>query len=127
VDFFRRADNPGSELTPVTPLPGTRLWQDTLVKEMVKDEKTLLENLEGGYTIDSPVVLNYTSFSQEEFDSLRRKMQSSMRLNYFRRHPEMLLKSFFVNLIPSLVKNGCRGTVKRIIVRCKEYFFSKVL
>lgn len=127
VDFFRRADNPGSELSPVTPLPGTRLWQDTLEKKMARDEKTLLESLDGGYMPDAPVVLNYTSFPQEEFDSLRLSVQNSIRLNYFRRHPGMLLKSFFLNLRTSLVKNGCRCTVKKIIVRCREYFFGKTL
>ncbi|MDD5492724.1 MAG: radical SAM protein, partial [bacterium] len=127
VAFFKRADNPGDDLSPVTPLPGTKLWQDTLNKGMVKDEKTLLESLDGGYMPDAPVVLNYTSFSQAEFDSLRIETQEVIRRNYFRRHPEVKFKKFFISLRDNLVRHGCKGTMKKIIVRGKEYFMGKVV
>lgn len=123
IDFFKRADNPGDALSPVTPLPGTRLWDETLARKLVKDEKALLENLDGGYMPDAPVLLNYTLFSSAEFDTLRHNTEKIIRRNYFSRHPFVYLKSYFCRLQESVVRWGYKKTVIKIVNRLfkKQY------
>lgn len=117
IDFFKRVDNPGDELSPVTPLPGTRLWDYTLEKQLVKDEKTLLENLDGGYMPDAPVLVNYTEFSDEEFNFLRRETERTIRRNYFFRHPMVLIKNYCFRIKTNIKELGWKKTIKKMISR----------
>jgi len=115
IDFFKRVDNPGDALSPVTPLPGTRLWVDTLTRKLAKDEKTLLENLDGGYMPDAPVLLNYTLFSTEEFNVLRRRTEQVIRRNYFLRHPLAFFLGYFFRFQESVARRGYKKTLLKII------------
>ncbi|MDD5687492.1 MAG: radical SAM protein [Elusimicrobia bacterium] len=115
IDFFRRADNPGDALSPVTPLPGTQLWCDTLKKRLIKDEKTLLEKLDGGYMPDAKVLINYTEFSNEEYDSLRKNAEKIIKRNYFARHPVAGSINYLLRIVSIMKMLGFKGTIKKTI------------
>ena len=117
IDFFKRVDNPGDELTPVTPLPGTQLWDYTLENKLIKDEKTLLENLDGGYMPDASVLVNYTDFSAEEFNFLRKNAAETMKKNYFQKHPVKLIENYYFRLKNNIRELGWQKTIKKIVSR----------
>ncbi|MDD5773368.1 MAG: radical SAM protein [bacterium] len=115
VNFFKEIDDPGTNLNYTTPLPGTKLWEYTLQKGLIKDEKYLLENLEGGYSSDAPFLVNYTDFPNDHLETVRETIQKKIRRNYIKRHP---LKIFLHNvnrLFTSLHTHGIRITFTKII------------
>ena len=82
VNFFREIDHPGCDLSPTTPLPGSALWQYSLDKGFIKNEKAFLEKLEGGYMPDAPILVNYTDFPTEQLHEIRKKTEKLIRKRY---------------------------------------------
>jgi anaerobic magnesium-protoporphyrin IX monomethyl ester cyclase len=117
IDFFRRVDSPGDAFSPVTPLPGTELWKYTLNMGLIKDEKTLLEQLDGGYMPDAHVLVNYTSFSDDELSTLRRDTEREIIANYYRKHPVRFLRYFLFNIKSYVKSHGYLNTIKRIFTK----------
>ena len=87
IDSFNKVDEPNIEFSPLTPLPGTKIWQDALRKNIISDEKVFLERLEGGYMPDAPTLVNFTSFPDEKLEHIRKQIENKIRLNYIKKHP----------------------------------------
>lgn len=108
--FFEDIDVPFMEFTPITPLPGTELWQYCLDKGIIADETAFLEKLAGGYNADSDTLVNFTEFSDEELAGLKRWIERSIRIKYMLRHPLYALRGIF----RKLVEIGPVGVAKKV-------------
>ncbi len=115
IEFFRRVDEPFVEFSPITPLPGSPLWDDCVNNKIIKDEVTFLENLEGGYMSDAPTLVNFTSFEPEELNRLRIWSENRIRLNYMKKHP-----LYALGLVKNkLINEGISGTYKKFTTLLK--------
>lgn len=101
IDFFRKIDEPSIEFSPLTPLPGTDIWQYSVQEKLITDEAAFLERLEGGYMPDAPTLANFTSFSDRELVRLRKWSEKQIRFNYIRRHPFYVLGKIRDKLLAS--------------------------
>jgi len=110
IDFFRRIDVGEIEFSPITPLPGTELWDYSIQNKIIQDEAGFLEKLDGGYMGDSPVLVNFTSFSDDELNRLRRWAENTIRLNYIKRHPFRIIEAIH----SEMRKEGIRHTYQKI-------------
>ena len=115
IDFFNRVGHPGDEFSPVTTLPGTELWNYTLKAGLIKDEKEFLEKLDGGYMPDAPVLVNYTSFSDTDYDLIRKETEKKIRGNYYKKHPLFFLSKYFLILKDSVRLYGYKITLMKIV------------
>lgn len=125
INFFKQADNPGDELSPVTPLPGTQLWEYTLKQGLIKDEETLLENLDGGYMPDSRVLVNYTDFTWEEYNLLRKSAENRIRKQYYIRHPFIKIINMLYRIGILIRKYGVGGSIKKAFLKLQKVKKSK--
>lgn len=111
IDFFDRIDESSIQLSPITPLPGSKLWKYCVDNNIVQDEVAFMEKLEGGYMPDSPTMVNFTSFTNEELNRLRSWSENQIRLNYIKKHP---LHAFGL-IKKKLMEEGFSGTYKKIM------------
>lgn len=110
INFFKKIDEPFIEFSPITPLPGSKLWEDCIANKIIEDETAFLDKLEGGYMPDSPTLVNLTAFSDKELDRLRIWSENQIRLNYIKRHP-----LYALNLVKNkLMAEGFSGTYKKV-------------
>jgi hypothetical protein len=110
IKFFDNVDEPAVQLTPITPLPGSWLWKYCLDNKIIQDEVDFIEKLEGGYMPDSPTLINFTAFANEELDRLRLWSEKQIRLNYIKKHP---LRTFGL-IGKKLMEEGFGATCKKI-------------
>jgi len=111
IEYFKKIDEPAAQFSPITPLPGTKLWEECLEKNIIIDEAVFLEKLEGGYMPDAPTLMNFTSFSDEELDRLRKGAERKIRLNYLKMHPIRGLN----NLKSKITEKGLLWVCNRIL------------
>ncbi len=119
IQFFNKINEAFVSFSPITPLPGTELWSYAIEKKYIIDEINYLERLEGGYMSDSEVLINFTSFTKEEYDNIRFWAESRIRLNYFLRHPF----TTFTTVIKKIRDIGLTGVLKKTIYYIKPLIF----
>ncbi len=129
VEFFRRVHysppTPDAKpyFSPITPLPGSPLYEDVLRDGLIKDEDEYLLKIEMGYFPGCPVVINLTEFSDEELLNLKTKMEQEIYANYrsyLKRHPWKyihLLKKYWRYLKAYKSRYGYKATMRVIISR----------
>jgi len=120
VKFFRDIDHPGSNLSPTTPLPGSKLWEYSLNKGFVKNEREFLEKLEGGYMSDAPILVNYTAFPTEQLNLIRNKAEQQIKRNYMVRHPFLTSKDCIRRLNFNLKSYGVKATLRKSMRKIKR-------
>ena len=84
ISFFREVELPQRRFNILTPLPGSKLYDDCLEKEKIVDENVYLENVssqETGFG-SKRVLLNLTEMSNTEFEELMLKTERKMEENY---------------------------------------------
>lgn len=65
-----------------TALPGSQLYEDCKKTGLIKDEDEYLTRITRGYFYNEAVVVNLTSFSDDELFDLKYAAQEAMRKNY---------------------------------------------
>jgi radical SAM superfamily enzyme YgiQ (UPF0313 family) len=127
VNFFHRVHY--SPPTPdgkanfnlIAPLPGSPLYEETLKKGLIKDEEEYLLKIETGYNPGSPVMINFTQFTNAELLDLKTSMEQDIYRNYQRflkRHPwkyTALLKKYGQYLMGYRRRYGIKATLKLIM------------
>ncbi len=68
-----------------TPLPGTRLYEDTINQGKIHDTVEYHRNLSDGYASVGKVLVNCTSWSDEEFLSRKRELELKVRIGFYLR------------------------------------------
>lgn len=85
IRFFKEIDYPFISFT-TTPIPGTKLYQDCVLKGLIKDEEEYLTRLDSGYNL-SGTMINMTEFTDEDFIAQKRKLQIRITHNYLKKRP----------------------------------------
>ena len=64
---------------------------------------------------DAPVLVNYTSFSDSDYDLIRKETEKAIRDNYYKKHPLIFLNKCFLILKDSVKLHGYKITLMKII------------
>ena len=111
------------ELSLITPLPGSTLYDQVLKDGLIKNEDEYLSKIERGYDPDCPVVINFTGFSGEQLLDLKAQTEQEIYANcrsYLRRHPWRyisLLKSRWNYIKVYKYRHGYKATMRLILLR----------
>lgn len=113
IDFFRRTGysppTPFSEpeLSLITPLPGTVLYEDARRMGLIPDEERYMLNIEKGYQKGCPVLINFTEFDNIELLKIKKETENKIYYNYnkyLRQHPAQFLRFMLTRLIWKIKK-----------------------
>lgn len=108
IDFFKRAGysppTPFSEpeLSLITPLPGTSLYDTACKKGFITNEEEYLLNIEHGYQKGCPVLVNFTEFDNSTLLRLKKDTENQIYFNYIRflkKHPLRYFRFIFTRII----------------------------
>lgn len=106
----------------ITPLPGTQLYNYCLENGLIRDEEKFLEKLK---SINN-VLINFTSFSNEDIVRLKKETERELLKNYIkwrRANPTVLLKEY-TNKVKRYLKymqhHGVKETLKKTVKALKE-------
>lgn len=81
----------------VTPLPGSKLYEDTKQRGLIKNEFEYLRTLKGSFF--ESLKVNLTEMETEELIKLKKQTEAELRRFYLKRHPFWGIKRFVVHLI----------------------------
>jgi len=84
IKFFKEIEIPPRRFNILTPLPGSEIYDECLMKKIITDEDEYLEKVsaqEGGFATKK-VLINSTELSDEEFEALLSYAEKSMENNY---------------------------------------------
>lgn len=115
VGLMKELQHPGRRFQYITPIPGTKLYQEAMEKNMIGDEEKWLYRIQESFDTMKPAI-NFTSFKTEKIRNFRRYYYNKMVFNhliYLFRHPGFLLNSFIRN----------RKSVAELFLRSLFYMF----
>lgn len=125
VDLLKRIhcsvplpNSPEPQLSLTTPLPGSPLYDQVLKEGLIKDEDEYLSKIELGYSRGSPVIINFTKFTNEELFALKEKAEREIYANYkgyLRRHPWKYVPNYWRDLKRYRYRYGYRAAFKVVI------------
>ena len=124
VDLFKRLRHPGRRFNIFTPLPGSKAYDDCVKNKLIMNEEEYLSKLsmgEYGFSFKK-VMLNFSSFSDEELIKMKRWAEMEMRKNYKKRvlkNSVRLMKYIYTEIIPSFL-----GQIRKF--SSPLYYFDKL-
>lgn len=104
VDFFKKILHPGRRFNIFTPLPGSKIYNDCISNDVIKDEETYLSKLslgKYGFVFNKPLI-NLSKFSDEELIEKKDCAEREMKENYKKHlltHPKLLFHYLINNLL----------------------------
>lgn len=81
IDLFKRIDHPGRRFNVVTPIPGSKLYDDCISHGIIKDEVKYLCDIEKSFGIGK-VHVNFTKWPDDEIYPKKRAAEEEMKKNY---------------------------------------------
>jgi len=113
VRFFKEIDHPYIGFT-VTPIPGSKLYQDCINEGRIQDEEDYLLRLDSGYNLDGAGI-NLSEFTDSEL--LKKKLSLRLRVthNYFSKRPLA-----YIQLILNSLKRRWSRSFKLLNVYLKD-------
>lgn len=112
-----------AELSLITPLPGSSLYAYCIQSQRISDEEDYLLRIEKGYDRGSPLLINFTDFSDDELLYLKNKTEETLYADYqkyLRRHPLMFGNSLFKKVIEYKRAYGYRKLLVLFISKFSE-------
>lgn len=106
-DFIKEIDTFPQGLAYTTALPGSKLYEESLAKGIIKDEGEYLRKMTGNFI--EHYVLNFSEIPGDGIVSLKQKYDRELRLNYMLHHPVWTMKS----VAGHLKFYGARDSIKR--------------
>jgi len=97
IDLFRRIDHPGRRFNVITPIPGSKLYDDSLRQGLIKDEPAYLAALEKSFGIGK-VHVNFTNWPDDEIYPRKRAVEETISKNYYYKNPTRRAKYYFTKL-----------------------------
>lgn len=126
VNFYPPTATGNCNFNLLTPLPGSKLYQESLRDGLILDEEKYLLELEQGYYIGSPLRLNFTHFSEEELLMHKSSMSEEIKKNYdnyIKKHPLVLFNRHFQVIKTILNIDGPIGLLKIIFSKFARIIF----
>lgn len=99
VSLFKRVGHPGRSMAPIVPIPGTKVFEYTKDKGLIRDDEQFVGEMGGYFSDRASCTFNLTNLqhlSIEELGALKKKSEEKMIDNYLLhvfRHPIMLAKA----------------------------------
>jgi len=81
IQMFKRLDHPGRRFNVITPIPGSKLYDDSIKLGLIKDEAAYLRNIEKSFGIGE-VHVNFTKWPDEEIYPRKEAAEKAMIQNY---------------------------------------------
>lgn len=82
IDLFKRVDHPGRRFNVITPIPGSKLYDDCIAQGLITDEPAYLEAIEKSFGIGK-VHVNFTQWPDDEIYPRKRMAEEAMLRNYY--------------------------------------------
>lgn len=125
IEFFKRAHfypptaTGEAELSLLTPLPGSPLYDELIATARIADEERYLLALEGGYCKGSPALVNLTDFGDAELLARLAYLEERVITNYkayARSHPyRLLIQGYFRAILNIKAVEGWFGVVRMVL------------
>jgi len=97
IDLFRRVDHPGRRFSLITPIPGSKLYDDCLLQGLIKDEPAYLAALEKGFS-RGKVPVNFTDWPDDEIYPRMYAAEAVMHQNYYNKNLKRKTQLFFMKV-----------------------------
>lgn len=81
IDLFKKVDHPGRRFNVITPIPGSRLYEDCLTQGSITDEAAYLRAIEKSFGIGK-VHVNFTKWPDDEIYPRKEEAEKTMYMNY---------------------------------------------
>lgn len=81
VDLFNRVDHPGRRFNVITPIPGSRLYDDCIAQGLIKNEAEYLCAIEKTFG-KGKVHVNFTNWPDDEIYPRKLAAERAMHMNY---------------------------------------------
>jgi len=82
IDLFKRVDHPGRRFNVLTPIPGSKIYDDCIKQCLITDEPGYLSDIEKGFGIGK-VHVNFTAWPDDEIYPRKRAAEQAMVENYY--------------------------------------------
>ncbi len=116
---FSRFDFPVNPVFVCTPLPGTKLYRDTINDGKIPDTIAFHRRLSDGYASGGETLVNFTGWSDVEFARRMRGLEVSVRMDFFRR---ALVKPRLYRILFRELKMVLSGRLRRYGGRLSSMF-----
>jgi radical SAM superfamily enzyme YgiQ (UPF0313 family) len=97
IDLFKRVDHPGRRFSIITPIPGSKLYDDCLTKGLIKDEPAYLTVLEKGFGRGKAHV-NFTDWPNDEIYPRKYAAEKAIKQNYYNKNLKRKVQFFFIKV-----------------------------
>ena len=104
IDLFKRVDHPGRRFNVITPIPGSKLYDDCLTQGLITDEPGYLAAIEKGFGIGT-VHVNFTHWPDDEIYPRKAAAEKKIRNNYYNKHLSRKTKYHLGKLLKKLKKS----------------------
>lgn len=94
IELFKRVDHPGRRFTVITPIPGSKIYDDCLTQGLIQDEPAYLGALEKGFGMGK-VHVNFTPWPDDEIYPRKQAAEQAILLNYYQKNLSRRTKYFF--------------------------------
>ena len=110
IDLFKRVDHPGRRFNVITPIPGSKLYDDCMIKGLIKDEPGYLAAIEKGFGIGK-VHVNLTDWPDDEIYPRKKAAEKAISNNYYNKSLSRKTRYFLGKLRKKLSRRA-----KKIII-----------
>jgi radical SAM superfamily enzyme YgiQ (UPF0313 family) len=97
IDLFRRIGHPGRGFNVITPIPGSKLYDDCLTQGLINDEPAYITALEKSFGVGK-VHVNFTKWPDDEIYPRKRAVEETMFKNYHYKSLTRRAKYYFSKL-----------------------------
>lgn len=103
IDLFNRVDHPGRRFNVITPIPGSKLYDDCIAQGLITDEPGYLAAIEKGFGIGT-VHVNFTDWPDNEIYPRKAAAEKTIRNNYYNKNLSRKTKYYVGKLKKKLKK-----------------------
>jgi anaerobic magnesium-protoporphyrin IX monomethyl ester cyclase len=97
IDLFRRIDHPGRRFNVITPIPGSKLYDDCLTQGLINNEPAYITALEKSFGIGK-VHVNFTKWPDDEIYPRKQAVEETIFRNYYYKNLTRKAKYYFSKL-----------------------------
>lgn len=108
VKFIKETDIFPQGFSYTTPLPASKLYEETLERGLIKDELEYLKKINGNFI--NHFVINVSGLTDFKLINSKQKYESQLRRHFILRHPFWAIKRLFQHLL----FYGLKETLKRL-------------
>jgi radical SAM superfamily enzyme YgiQ (UPF0313 family) len=85
IDLFKRVDHPGRRFNVITPIPGSKLYNDSIEQGLINDEPAYLTAIEKSFGVGK-VHINFTKWPDDEIYPRKWAAEEAMFSNYYNKN-----------------------------------------